>query len=41
MGSREWLRPGQHGLELRYLYAMGHDPTPQHPPGERCVTAAR
>jgi spermidine synthase len=41
MGSREWLRPGQHGLELRYLYAMGHEPTPQHPPGERCVTAAR
>jgi hypothetical protein len=40
-GARDWLRPGMHQLELRYLYFLSHDPAAQHAPGEACVTAAR
>lgn len=41
LAAREWIRPGQHVLQLRYLYSLGHDPDAQHPPGEACVTASR
>ena len=40
-GARDWIRPGMHALELRYLYFLSHDPEARHAPEAFCVTASR
>jgi spermidine synthase len=40
-GTQNWVRPGQHAVELRYLYFLSHDAAAQHPGGAGCVTASR
>jgi hypothetical protein len=39
--THDWIRPGQHAVELRYLYFLSHDAAAQHLKGEGCVTASR
>jgi hypothetical protein len=40
-GTHNWVRSGQHAVELRYLYFLSHDAAAQHPGGAGCVTASR
>src|SRR5258705_5255514 len=40
-GARDWIRPGMHALELRYLYFLSHDPDARPVAGAACVTASR
>jgi hypothetical protein len=38
-GTREWIRPGMHAVELRYLYALSHAAAVRRVGGAACVTA--
>ncbi len=40
-GSRDWIRPGMHVLELRYLYFISHSERAPGIAGAACVTASR
>ena len=37
-GPANWIRPEQHSAELRYLYAISHQPPVKDPRPGRCVT---
>jgi spermidine synthase len=39
--THDWIRLGQHRVELRYLYDLSHDAAAQHAKGEGCVTASQ
>ena len=38
--ASDWVRPGQHALELRYMYFLSHDAGARHGKAGGCVTAS-